>query len=385
VYNHTAHLKTSFNQFAPGYFYRHKADGSYSDASACGNETASERTMMRKFIVESVLYWVKEYHVDGFRFDLMGIHDIETMNAVSEALHKVDPTIFIYGEGWTAGASPLAEELRAVKKNTHKLNKIAAFSDDLRDGLRGPFSNSKVKGFVSGAKGLKESLKFGIVASVQHPQIDYSKVNYSKAPWAAEPYQTISYVSCHDDPTLFDRLAEANPGATEEQLIKMDLLAQTAVLTSQGVSFIHSGAEMLRTKQGVHNSYKSPDSINEIDWSRKTRYRRVFDYYKGLIDLRKNHPAFRMTSTEMIQKHLEFIDTNDEMLIAYKLKDHANGDKWKEIIVLLNGDAHKKQFTLPEGEWIMAVSEGEVKEKGLKKMKGEIAVTGTTAFVLYRF
>lgn len=384
VYNHTAHLNTTFNQFAPGYFYRHKPDGSYSDASACGNETASERAMMRKFIVESVVYWAKEYHLDGFRFDLMGIHDIETMNQVSEALHKIDPTIFIYGEGWTAGASPLAEDLRAVKKNTFKLNKIAAFSDDIRDGLRGPFHNTKQSGFVSAVKGNAESVKFGIVASTQHPQVNYEKVNHSKASWAAEPYQTINYVSCHDDPTLFDRLAESNPGTPEAELIKMDKLAQTVVLTSQGVVFLHSGAEMLRTKFGVHNSYNSPDSINEIDWSRKTKYKNVIDYYKGVVTLRKNHPAFRMTSTKMIQDHLKFIDTSDDLFIAYKISDHANGDQWKDIIILLNGDKTNKRFHLPSGNWTLIADGQTINENGLTQLSSEIIIPATTGFVLYK-
>ena len=203
------------------------ADGSYSNGTGCGNETASEKAMMRKYMVESVVYWAKEYHIDGFRFDLMGVHDIETMNAISAALHAIDPTIFIYGEGWTAGDSPLPEQLRADKANVAKLDKIAVFSDDIRDGLRGGWSDVKSKGFVSGAPGTAESVKFGIVGSVQHPQVDYTRVNYDKAPWAAEPYQTITYVSCHDDNTLWDRLKISNPSASEPELIKMDKLANS--------------------------------------------------------------------------------------------------------------------------------------------------------------
>lgn len=384
VYNHTANLKTPFNQFVPGYFYRHNVDGTYTDATGCGNETASEKEMMRSFMIASVMHWAKEYHIDGFRFDLMGVHDIETMNRISDSLHKIDPAIFIYGEGWTAGASPLAEELRAVKKNTYQLHKIAAFSDDLRDALRGPYSNVKQKGFVSGATGNAESIKFGIVASTQHPQIDYQKVAYSKAPWAAEPGQSISYVSCHDDNTLFDRLTIDNPTATEADLIKMDKLSQAIVLTSQGVAFLHSGAEMLRTKKGIANSYNLPDSINEIDWSRKSKYKEVFDFYRSLITLRKNHPAFRMPATKMIQDHLQFIDMNDPLLVAYRINDHANGDTWKDILVLLNGNITDKTLELPAGNWILAVDGNRVNEKGLQQMKATITVPATTAFVLYR-
>ena len=384
VYNHTSNRQTPFNNTVPGYYYRFNADGSYSDASACGNETASEKAMMRKFMIASVVYWAKEYHVDGFRFDLMGVHDIETMNQISDTLHKIDPTIFIYGEGWTAGASPLPENLRAVKKNTYQLHKIAAFSDDIRDALRGPYNNEKQKGFVSGKSGTLESLKFGIVASTQHPQVDYTKVNYSKAPWAAEPGQTISYVSCHDDNTLFDRLAIANPDASEAELIRMDKLSQTVVLTSQGVAFLHSGAEMLRTKQGIANSYNLPDSINEIDWSRKSKYKEVFNFYKSLVALRKNHPAFRMPTTKMIQDHLKFMEMGDSLLLAYQLNNNANGDSWKDILILLNGNSTDKNIELPAGTWILAVDGITIDEKGLKKIETKVTVPATTAFVLYK-
>ncbi len=384
VYNHTSNKETPFNQFVPDYFYRKKADGTYSDATGCGNETASEKAMMRKFMIESVTHWVKEYHVDGFRFDLMGVHDIETMNEISAALHKIDSSIFIYGEGWTAGSTPITEELRAVKKNVYKLNNIAAFSDDIRDGLHGPYNNVKEKGFVSGGTGWKESIKFGIVAATQHPQINYANVNYSKAPWANEPSQTISYVSCHDDNTLFDRLKLGNPQASEAEIIKMDKLSQTIVLTSQGVPFIHSGAEMLRTKQGIANSYNLPDSINEIDWSRKLTYSNVFNYYKGLIALRKNHPAFRMPSTTMIQQHLHFTEMEDPLLIIYQLNNHANDDSWKDIIVLLNGEAKNKTITLPAGNWMLVADGNTINESSLKQLSGEIELPATVGFILHK-
>jgi len=384
VYNHTSNRETPFNRFVPDYFYRKKADGTYSDATGCGNETASEKAMMRKFMIESVTHWVKEYHIDGFRFDLMGVHDIETMNNLSDALHRIDERIFIYGEGWTAGASPLPEAFRAVKKHVNKLHKIAAFSDDLRDGLHGPYNNINEKGFVSGATGLKESIKFGIVAATQHQQINYRLVNYSKEPWAAGPSQTISYVSCHDDNTLFDRLKLGNPNATESDIIKMDKLSQTIVLTSQGVPFIHSGAEMLRTKKGIANSYNLPDSINEIDWSRKFKYNNVFNYYKGLIAMRKNHPAFRMTSTKMIQQHLKFIETADPLLVTYQLNNHANDDSRKDIIVLLNGEAKSKNLTLPAGKWTLVADGNTINEKGLMQLSGEILLPATTGYILFK-
>jgi len=386
VYNHTADIDHSnFTQFAPGYFYRHNPDGSYSNGTGCGNETASERPMMRKFMMESLLYWQKEYHIDGFRFDLMGIHDIKTMNAISDTLHKIDPGVIIYGEGWTAGASPYPEDLRAVKKNAYELNNIAVFSDDIRDGLKGGFSDVKEKGFVDGNLDSKESVMFGIVGSVQHPQIDYSKVSYSKAPWAKQPYQTITYVSCHDDNTLFDRLKIGNPNATEADLIKMDELAHTIVLTSQGISFIQAGAELLRTKQGVANSFKSPDDINEIDYSRKTKYAAVFNYYKDLIALRKQHPAFRMSSAGEIRRHLNFLDNADPQVIAYQLTGNANGDKWKTIMVLLNGSNVDKTITVPPGSWTLVGDGSSINQKGIKTLGGaSVTVPGTTAYILYQ-
>ncbi|MDB5135853.1 MAG: pulA [Mucilaginibacter sp.] len=384
VYNHTSDTASNFNQFAPGYFYRYTAKGAYSNGTGCGNETASERAMMRKYMIESVGYWAKEYHLDGFRFDLMGVHDIETMNDISAALHKIDPTIFIYGEGWTAGNSPLAEDLRAVKKNAYKLHKIAVFNDDMRDGIKGGWSDIKAKGFVSGAAGYAESVKFGIVASTRHPQIDYSKVSYSKTPWAAQPYQTINYVSCHDDNTLFDRLRISNPNASEADLIKMDKLSNAIVLTSQGIAFLHAGAEMLRTKQGIANSFNSPDSINQIEWSRKSKYKEVFNYYKALVALRKNHPAFRMPSTQMIQSHLKFFDTGDPNIIAYEISGNANGDSWKNILIVLNGNMADKEVKIPTGNWTLVTDGNMINEKGLKKINSEnMSIDATSAYVLY--
>jgi pullulanase len=385
VYNHTSDTKGSnFNQFAPGYFYRHNPNGSYSNGTGCGNEVASERPMARKFITESVLYWAKEYHLDGFRFDLMGTHDIETMNQLSDALHKLDPTIFIYGEGWTAGNSPLPENLRAVKDNVSKLHQVAVFSDDMRDGLKGGWGNLKEKGFVSGNQAVTESVKFGIVASTPNAQVNYKLVNYSKAPWATEPFQTITYVSCHDDNTLFDRLKISNPAASEEDLIKMDKLANAIVLTSQGVAFLHSGAELLRTKQGVANSYKSPDPINQIDWSRKTKYKAVFDYYKELVALRKHHPAFRMPSAKMIRANLEFLDPGSAGVISYRINNNANGDPWKTILVILNGNPGAQTVKVPPGKWTLAADENTINEKGIKKvMPGNLAIPGTSMSILY--
>jgi len=386
VYNHTGQTEDSnFNQLVPNYYYRQNEAGGFSDASACGNETASEREMMRKYIVESVKYWAEEYHLDGFRFDLMGIHDVETMNEVSAALRAIDPSIFVYGEGWTAGDSPLPYEQQAVKANTRKLQHIAAFSDDLRDGLKGSVFDHHDRGFVSQKSGLKESIKFGIVGSTQHPQLNYGDVNYSDSPWAPQPAQCINYVSCHDNHTLFDKLSISMPDASEAALIKMHKLAQTIVLTSQGVPFIHAGMEMLRTKEGVENSFESPDAVNQIDWNRKTKFQEVGNYYQSLIALRKAHPAFRMPTTDMIQQRLEFLDTPDELSLMYRLKDHANGDSWKEILVIFNAHPLNKTLSIPEGPWQLVANGKTIDERGLKTVSSSvITVPGTSSYILFK-
>lgn len=386
VYNHTGITEGSnFNQLVPGYYYRQDTSGGFSNASACGNETASDRDMMRKFMLESVEYWVREYHIDGFRFDLMGIHDIETMNRISERLAAIDSTIFVYGEGWTAGASPLPAERQALKRNTRHLQSVAAFSDDLRDGLKGSVFEHRERGFVSGQEGRDESIKFGIVAATEHPQIDYPAVNYSDAYWAPQPSQCINYVSCHDNHTLLDRLMISNPEADEAELIRMHTLAQTIVLTSQGVPFLHAGTELLRTKEGEENSYKSPDTINRLDWSRRDRYAGVFDYYRQLIQLRKNHPAFRMRSTPMIQQHLEFLDLAEPQLVGYTIRDHANGDDWSDILVLFNGRAEARKVPIPTGPWTVVLQENAVNEAGLARVTAaELELPRQSAMILMK-
>jgi pullulanase len=384
VYNHTGATENSnFNLMAPGYYYRQDTLGGFSNASACGNETASDRKMMRKFIVESVKYWAQEYHIDGFRFDLMGIHDMETMNQVSAALRGVDETIFVYGEGWTAGWSPLPDDKKAIKANTHKMLRVAAFSDDIRDAIKGHVFTHDAKGFASGQPGLEESIKFGVVASTEHRQINYDSINYSKAPWAKEPYQTITYVSCHDNHTLWDRLTLSCPEASEEERIKMHKLAGTIVLTSQGVSFLHAGVEMMRTKDGEENSFKSPDSINRIDWARKSKYKEVYNYFKSLVQLRKNHPAFRMTSNQMITNRLEFLDMPESNLVAYTISDNANGDSWKNILVVLNGNTSYKTVNIPEGEWKIVLDGEQINEEGLGTISAnQLTIPASSAMVL---
>ena len=383
VYNHTYDIEHSnFQRTYPDYYYRKTADGQYSNGSGCGNETASDQPMMRQFMIESVKYWINEYHIDGFRFDLMGCHDIETMNAIRQAVDEIDPSIFIYGEGWSAGACAIPNEQLGMKANITQMPGIAAFSDEIRDALRGPFSDDTKPGWM-GARipkvtlqdlsGQKESLKFGIVGAIAHPQVDMTKVNYSTKPWALEPTQMMSYVSCHDDMCLVDRLKASIPGITPDELIRLDLLAQTVVFTSQGVPFMLSGEELLRTKKGVHNSFESPDSINQLDWTNKTRYPKVFDYYKNLIALRKNHPAFRLGNADLVRKHLEFLDTPVKTL-AFRLKNYAGRDDWRNIIVIFNAGNTDTEVTIPEGNYTIVCCDGQINEQGLGTIKGSKAI-----------
>jgi pullulanase len=383
VYNHTGRTEqANFNQEAPGYYYRQWDDGRWSDASACGNETASDRPMMRKFILESILYWAREYHLDGFRFDLMGIHDMETMNEIASEVKKIDPSIFIYGEGWTAGDSPLPFEKRALKMNTHHMPLISAFSDDIRDGLKGSVFEDLETGFVSGASGKEESIKFGVVGSIQHDQIDYKAVNYSDAPWAQEPWQAVSYVSCHDNHTLYDKLKISRQDASEAEIKAMHKLANAVVLTSQGIPFLHAGVEMMRTKFGEHNSFESPDSINQIDWSRKKEYYDVFTYYRQLIDLRKNHPAFFMPDADMVRKHLRFGDSQPGV-VSFTISDHANGDRWKDIMVIYNATTQAKTL-MADGTWTIVASGNTINEKGIMKMTKSLTVPPQSMMMGYR-
>ena len=373
VYNHTYDIEHSnFQRTYPDYFYRLTDHKQYSNGSGCGNETASDRPMMRKFMLESVKYWINEYHIDGFRFDLMGVHDIETMNQIRQMVDQIDPTIFIYGEGWSAGTCAYPQEKLAMKAHIPQMPGIAAFSDELRDALRGPFSDDTMAGWL-GRQNETESIKYGIAGAITHPQVDMSKVNYAKEPWALEPTQMISYVSCHDDMCLVDRLKASIPGITTEELIRLDLLAQTAVFTSQGVPFMLSGEELLRDKKGVHNSFESPDEINHLDWSNKAKYPQVFDYYKSLIALRQHHPAFRLGNADLVRKHLEFLDM-PEGLIAYRLKNYAGRDDWRDIIVILNASKSDQEVTIPEGTYTVVCCDGQINEQGLGTLQGPKAV-----------
>ena len=384
VYNHTGITEGSnFELTAPGYYYRQRPDGTYSDASACGNETASDRPQMRNFIVNSVKYWVREYHIDGFRFDLMAIHDTVTMNQAAAAIKEINPSAFIYGEGWMAVSSPLPVEQQALKVNVAKMTGIAVFSDDIRDAVKGHYSNEGDRGFASGKPGNEETVKIGIVASTAHPQVDYSKGNNAKAPYATSPQQIINYVSCHDDLCLTDKLDISMQGSTEDERINTAKLAQTIVFTSQGTPFMFAGEEIFRSKQRVHNSFRSPDSINAIDWNQKEKYRDLFDYYRNLIAMRKAHPAFRLRTADEVARHIKFDETKSDNLISYSITGNAGGDTWKEIKLVFNGANEAQTVNIKKDNWTIVAQDGRIDMNGLGTTHGgSITLPPHTALIL---
>jgi pullulanase len=382
VYNHTYFAKESvFNQTVPGYFYRQKSDGTFANASGCGNELATERTMVRKYIIDSLKYWAEAYHIDGFRFDLMGIYDLETMKAIRAEL----PGLLLYGEGWAADQSPMPEEQRAVKTNVSKLPGIAAFNDDFRDALKGNHSSKKSKGFVSGLDLREEGVKFGVVAAVHHPQIVYDYLETSKTAWAGQPGQCINYASCHDNFTLWDKLKLSCTRASDEELRKMVKLAGALVITSQGIPFLHAGMEFCRTKNGNPNSYKSPDAINQIDWSRKKKYYDVFQYFKKLIQLRKDHPAFRMTNASEVQKSIHFCTEYKPGIVGFCIDGTAAGDSWKQITLIFNGSRKEIVQPLPEGNFMIMVKGDAFNDETQEEIvSGEVKVDAISMTVLLK-
>ncbi len=387
VYNHTfSSADSNFQKVVPNYYYRMNGD-SFSNASGCGNETASERAMVRKYIVDSVVYWATEYHVDGFRFDLMGIHDIETMNAIREALDEIDPSIITYGEGWTSGDSTLDSTQRALKANTSKLNAIAAFSDDIRDALKGNVFDALDKGFVSGKEGMENDIMYSVVGCTENEQVDYDAYEKSNGAWSPNPAQTINYVSCHDNYTLWDKLATSNPDDSVEDRIKMNNLASAIVFTSQGIPFIQAGEEMLRSKpleDGTlsSNSYNLSDEVNSLKWNDLTKYQDVYNYYKGLIAFRKAHGALRMTTTEEVQNNLTFIDGLDANVVAYTIDNSPNGETAESLFVVYNANKENVTVTLPEGNWDVYVNGEKAGTEVLDTVSGKVEVSGISAMVL---
>ena len=375
VYNHTTNASnTGFERTMPGYFFRMREDGTFFNGSGCGNETASEREMFRKYMIESLEWWMKEYHIDGFRFDLMAIHDIETMNQISERLHAIDPNVVIYGEGWAAMDPAYPSDQIALKVNTYMLDKVGAFSDNIRDAVRGPLGCENA-GFMDGVAGNKANVEFGIAGGVEHPQVSVER-------WTSNPLQHVSYVSCHDDHCLRDRLEVATK-ASEAERLKMVKLAQTAVYTSQGIPFIFNGEELYRHKQGVKNSYNQPDSINAIDWTYKTTYKDLVDYYAALAAIRHAHPGFCLGDADLVREKLEFIEVADPCVVAFRIKDLEGIDSAKSLTVLLNGSKKAVKVAIPQGKYVVLAQNGEADAEGLGAYSGSyISAPATSATIL---
>lgn len=341
VYNHYAgDENNNFEKIFPGYYFRLNNDGTFVKGSGCENDTASEHSMVRKFILDSVLYWANEYHIDGFRFDLMGLHDINTINLIRENLNKLEGNKMLYGEGWNL-KTKLPEEMKATIVNAYKLPHIGHFNDVIRDTVKGNVFYSKDTGFVSGKPYLENQIRKCVTGCI----------NYNTDGLFQTADQSVNYVSAHDNNTLWDKLEISNDTASFDELKSMQKLANSIVLTCQGIPFICSGEEFCRTKHRIENSYKSPDFINRLDWERKLQFLDVFNYYKGMIKLRKEHPAFRMNSANYIGSHIEFIYNTPENVVAFILKDYANGDSWKDILVLYNANKYAVKINVPYGTW----------------------------------
>lgn len=368
VYNHTYDVNgCSLGRVVPGYFYRTNEDGTYANGSGCGNETASERAMMRQFMIESVCYWAREYHIDGFRFDLMGIHDQETMRQIRAALDEIDPTILTYGEGWAAMSPAYPYEMLAMKQWTYQMPRVGAFSDDIRNALIGsPFDHER--GFASGKTGCKEAVMNGLTGCPE---------------WSGEPMQHVSYITCHDNYCLRDRIAVSAKGESEETQLRMNKLAQTAVLVSQGMTFLYGGEELYRTKQGVDNSFQSADSINIIPWQNKREYYDLCEYYRQMIQIRRQHKGFRLGSAALVKEHVVFDDSDNEHLIIYRIKDLKEIESAKQIIVLLNGGKETAEVAIDEANYIIVAQDSQANAEGLGTCKGgTISVAPYSATIL---
>lgn len=386
VYNHVFDAEEfCYQKIVPDYFFRMNGD-QFSDASACGNETASNHLMVRKFMVDSLRYWAEEYHIDGFRFDLMAIHDITTMNEIRKALDEVDKNILIYGEGWTAEESPLPKKERALKKYTYRMPGIAAFSDDIRDAVKGSVFEELEKGFVSGEPDLEELIQFGVTGAVGHSQLYRKGVTHKQEipkPWAAAPSQCVNYTSCHDNYTLWDKLAVSNKGKSPKELEAMNKLAIAIILTSQGIPFIHAGEEILRSKPDEtkeygyeENSFDRGDEINSIKWDSKKEHLDIFAYYQGLIAFRKETKALRLRTKEQIEQCIEFLPI-EPGLVSYRIKTEA-----EELFIAYNAGEQEVILKLPEGKFGVYVNKMQAGTTVLEEAENQIAAAPVSALVL---
>lgn len=382
VYNHTYDAEDfCFQKIVPDYFFRKTEDGRFSDGSACGNETASDHVMVRKYIIDSVCYWAKEYHIDGFRFDLMGILDKETMRELRKAVDQINPGIALYGEGWTGGPCAIDAKERCMKADTWQLDGIGAFNDDIRDSIKGSVFYAAEPGFVNGGSGFEEAIRFSVTGAVGHPAVHF---NNEAGVWAEKPEQSINYVSCHDNYTLWDKLKESCPDAPVEVRKAMNNLAAAIVYTAQGVPFMQAGEELLRSKptdttaDGIaENSYNLPDETNRIRWNTRSEHADVFAYYQGLIAFRKAHAGLRMRTAEEIAERIIFKDTERKNVVAYEI----TGSK-ERLFIVYNANTQMVQVELPgDGTWELFIDKNHAGNVSLGSVSGNVTVEGISAAV----
>ena len=371
AYNHTSNASTSnLNHLVPGYYYRHLPDSTLSNGTGYGNETASERPMMRKLIIESMVFWASEYHVDGFNFQQMGAHDIETLNAVREALDKVDPTISLSGDGLLAGNSVLPQDKRAVLANAEQLDFIAVYNQDLYRAIIDSINidtlhNVRFKSFIYGRDSLTENIKFGLLGATLHPQVDVALVK-GRTIFVNNPIQVINYASSHTQLTLSDLIDLTRPiGSTAEEITRYQKLIQSIVFTSQGIVSIHGGDEINRTKMGMAGGCHANDSTSQINWNNKATNIQQFQYYQELISLRRKHGAFRIPNQEMTQQYLTFLDTPSPNVVGFVLMDHVNGEQWKDVMVIYNANRYPVKVNIPAGQWNVVCHDAKINQSGL--------------------
>lgn len=379
VYNHVYNASDfCVNQIVPGYFSRVNEDGTYSNGSDCGNDTASERSMVRKYIVDSVKYWADEYHIDGFRFDLVGLIDTETINEVVTEVHKTHPDVIFYGEGWTMDTAVTKEGYKmTTQPNSTDVPGFAFFSDTLRDALKGHVFYTTRKGYVSGAADLADTVKGCFLGQA--------------GDWCTTPAQSINYASCHDNMTLLDRITRSTPGVSEEDRIRMNNLSAAIYMTAQGIPFLQAGEEMLRTKIDasggfLENSYNSPDSVNSIKWDtlEDETYQNVYNYYKGLIAFRKAHAALRLTNADDVNANITSVDGLDDNVLAFRINGGVNGETSDGIFVIFNPNSTETSVTLPDGAWDVCVNADHAGTEALTTVSGSVSVEPISAMVLVK-
>ncbi len=378
VYNHSVTTENSpMNILVPGYYYRKDGNGNYTNGSGCGNEVASEKTMVRKFIVDSVKFWAQEYKIDGFRFDLMALHDIDTIKEVTKQAKVINSNVIIYGEPWTGGQSAL-EPSKQLRKGCQKGMQVSLFNDDMRNAIKGD-NDGNWAGFVNGGVGLELEIKKGIVGGI--------KYNNQICSFAQEPGEIVNYASSHDNLCLYDKFEKSNPTNTALEREKMNRLALSIILTCQGIPFIQGGTEILRTKQGNHNSYNAGDAVNEIQWSRKAKYIENYKYIKGLISLRKSQKVMTLDNASEVRKSLVFLETACNS-VAYELTSTFKED-FSKLIVIHNANREEIKLILPDSnEWRILANEREVDKtgisKGIKTCVNEVSVPSISTCILCR-